>query len=205
MDMTNEMMVIVQTLDLAVLETAFAVLGGMIAYGIISALLRYLVPAIGYAFMYRKAGVAPWKAFIPLYNTYNNYKLSWNGKMFFLYAALSAASYFFIFAEDGIMGLISAAISIGVIFMIVKQNINMAKLFGKGVGTGIALILFPGITSLILGLGKAEFKAKEAAEAAVEEVVAEAVEEVAEEAVEVVAEETAEAVVEEAVEEAAEE
>ena len=33
------------------------------------------------------------------------------------------------------------------------------KLFGKGAGTGIALIFFPGITSLILGLGKAEYTA----------------------------------------------
>ena len=44
------------------------------------------------------------------------------------------------------------------VFVVVKQNIKMAKLFGKGAGTGIALIFFPGITSLILGLGKAEFQ-----------------------------------------------
>ena len=162
MEMTTELMAALQTMDPAVIEAAFAAVGGMIYFGIIGALLRYLVPAIGYAFMYRKAGVAPWKSFIPLYNTYNNYKLSWNGKLFFLYAALVVASYIFLFAEGGIMGLISAVISIGIICMIVKQNINMAKLFGKGVGTGIALILFPGITSLILGLGKAEFKAVEA-------------------------------------------
>ena len=43
-----------------------------------------------------------------------------------------------------------------------KQNIKMAKLFGKGTGTGIALVFFPGITSLILGLGKAEFTGIEA-------------------------------------------
>ena len=44
----------------------------------------------------------------------------------------------------------------------VKQHIKMANLFGKGAGTGIALIVFPGITSLILGLGKAEYAAIEA-------------------------------------------
>ena len=158
MEMMNELMAAAQTMDPVALEAAFAAVGGMIIFGIVGALLRYLVPAIGYAFMYRKAGVAPWKAFIPVYNTYNNYKLSWNGKLFFLYAALSAVSYAFLFAEGGAMGLISAVISIGIICMVVKQNINMAKLFGKGVGTGIALILFPGITSLILGLGKAEFQ-----------------------------------------------
>ena len=38
------------------------------------------------------------------------------------------------------------------------KQMNMAKCFGKGAGTTIALILFPGITSLVLGLGKAEFR-----------------------------------------------
>ncbi len=50
-------------------------------------------------------------------------------------------------------------VSLGVIILAVKQNVKMAKLFGKGSGTGIALMFFPGITSLILGMGKAEFQA----------------------------------------------
>ena len=50
------------------------------------------------------------------------------------------------------------AASIALIVVTVKQNVKMAKLFGKGAGTGIALMFFPGITSLILGLGKAEFQ-----------------------------------------------
>ena len=99
-----------------------------------------------------------WKAFIPVYNTYTNYKLSWNGKLFFLYAALNIASFALGFFTEGALALVSMAASIGLIYMVVKQNIKMAKLFGKGAGTGIALILFPGITSLILGLGKAEFQ-----------------------------------------------
>ena len=42
----------------------------------------------------------------------------------------------------------------------VKQHIKMAKLYGKGAGTAVALMFFPCITSLILGLGKAEFQAE---------------------------------------------
>ena len=157
MDMTNELIAAVQTMDPAVIEAAIVALGGMLYMAMASLIIKYLVKATGYAFMYRKAGVAPWKAFIPVYNTYNNYKLSWNGKLFFLYAALVIASYLFFFAE-GFMAVVSMAISVGLIYMICKQNHNMAKLFGKGTGTTIALILFPGITSLILGLGKAEFQ-----------------------------------------------
>ena len=119
---------------------------------------RYLLRSIGLCTMYRKAGVAGWKAFIPVFNVYNNYLISWNAKMFFLYAALSIASTILGFYTEGFLGLVSSAAGIGAIYMVVKQNMNMAKCFGKGTGTGLALIFFPGITSLVLGLGKAEFR-----------------------------------------------
>ena len=128
----------------------------MVAYGVI----RYLMTAIGYSKMYRKAGEAGWKAFIPVYNTYNNYKIAWNGKLFFLYAALTVASTVLGVFTEGVMAAAAGVVSIGVIYMILKQNANMAKLFGKGNGTAMALIFFPGITSLILGRGKAEFQGK---------------------------------------------
>jgi hypothetical protein len=43
------------------------------------------------------------------------------------------------------------------IFVMVNQNVRMAQAFGKGTGTGVALMFFPGITSLLLG--KAEYVA----------------------------------------------
>ena len=123
----------------------------------ICGVVRYLMRAIGFGAMFRKAGVDAWKAFIPLYNTYNNYKLSWKGEMFFLYIALMVASSALAVFSEGFMGLVALVVSLALIYVIVKQNIRMAKLFGKGVGTGILLILFPGITSLVLGLGKSEY------------------------------------------------
>ena len=143
--MTNEMIAAIATT-------------GVLAASAVAALIRYLMHAIGYSKMYRKAGVAGWKAFIPVYDIYNNYKISWNGKLFFLAAALNIASTVLGFFTEGAMALVSMAASIGLIYMVVKQNVKMAKLFGKGAGTGIALMLFPGITSLILGLGKTEFQ-----------------------------------------------
>lgn len=157
MDMTTELIAALEAMDPATLEAAFIGLGGMILFGMAYTVIRYLMQAIGYSTMYRKAGVAPWKAFIPVYNTYNHYKLAWNGKLYFLYAALNIVSLALGFAE-GALALVGTAVSLGVLYMLVKQNMNMAKLFGKGIGTGIALIFFPGITSLILGLGKAEFQ-----------------------------------------------
>ena len=158
--MINDMTAQLQAMDPEILAGGILFVAGlfaaMVAYGVI----RYLMTAIGYSKMYRKAGEAGWKAFIPVYNTYNNYKIAWNGKLFFLYAALTVASTVLGVFTEGVMAAAAGVVSIGVIYMILKQNANMAKLFGKGNGTAMALIFFPGITSLILGLGKAEFQGK---------------------------------------------
>ena len=154
----NEMIAQIEAMDPEVLAGGLAVVVGIFAAIFAIGVIRYLLTAIGYSKMYRKAGEAPWKAFIPVYNTYNNYKISWNGKMFFLSAALYILLTLFNGSAVVALQLAAAAAGIALIVVMVKQNVKMAKLFGKGTGTGIALMFFPGITSLILGLGKAEFR-----------------------------------------------
>ena len=156
--MINEMMATLEAMDPEILAGGLILVAGIFAAIMALGVIRYLLTAIGYSKMYRKAGEAGWKAFIPVYNTFNNYKISWNGKMFFL----SAALYILVTAlsNSAMLAAQLAVIAAGIALMVVtvKQNVKMAKLFGKGAGTGIALIFFPGITSLILGLGKAEFQ-----------------------------------------------
>ena len=156
--MINEMMATLEAMDPEILVGGLILVAGIFAAIMALGVIRYLLTAIGYSKMYRKAGEAGWKAFIPVYNTYNNYKISWTGKMFFL----SAALYILVTAlsNSAMLAAQLAVIAAGIALMVVtvKQNVKMAKLFGKGAGTGIALIFFPGITSLILGLGKAEFQ-----------------------------------------------
>ena len=156
--MTNELITAIEAMDPEVLAGGLLILAGIFAALFALTVIRYLLTAIGYSKMYRKADIAPWKAFIPVYHTYNNYKLSWNGKMFFLAAALYILLSVLGGAEALAIQLAVIAAGIALMVVTVKQNIKMAKLFGKGTGTGIALIFFPGITSLILGLGKAEFQ-----------------------------------------------
>ena len=155
----NEMMATLEAMDPEILAGGLVVVAGIFAAIMALGVIRYLLTAIGYSKMYRKAGEAGWKAFIPVYNTYNNYKISWTGKMFFL----SAALYILVtaLANSAMLAAQLAVFAAGIALIVVifKQNIKMAKLFGKGTGTGIALIFFPGITSLILGLGKAEYMA----------------------------------------------
>ena len=84
----NEMIATIEAMDPEILAGGIVFLAVAFAAILILTVVRYLLTAIGHSKMYRKAGVAGWKAFIPVYNTYNNYKISWNGKMFFLSAAL---------------------------------------------------------------------------------------------------------------------
>ena len=156
--MINEMMTAIEAMDPTIVGGAVLGVTAVLAVTAICALIRYLLTAIGYSKMYRKAGEAGWKAFIPVYNTYNNYKISWNGKFFFLYAALYVL--FGAIANGTGIALQLAAAAAGIVMVVVdvKRNVKMAKRFGKGAGTGIALIFFPGITAMILGMGKAEFQ-----------------------------------------------
>ena len=159
MENMNELIAAIETMDPEAVASAILAFTGLFVIIAAAALIRYLMTAIGYSKMYRKAGEAGWKAFIPVFNTYNNYKISWTGKMFFLSAALYILMSVMGGAEALAIQLATAAAGIALLVIAFKQNIKMAKLFGKGAGTGIALIFFPGITSLILGLGKAEYTA----------------------------------------------
>ena len=155
----NELIAAVEAMDPVVVGGAALTITAILAATLICGLIRYLMKAIGYSKMYRKAGVAGWKAFIPVFNTYNNYEISWTGKFFFLYAALFVLFNVLSGGTALAVQLLAAAAGIALIVVDMKQNLKMAKAFGKGAGTGIALFFFPGITALVLGLGKAEFKA----------------------------------------------
>ena len=155
----NDFIATLEAMDPEILAGGLLFVAGLVAAIFAIGVIRYLLTAIGYSKMYRKAGVEPWKAFIPVYNTYNNYKIAWNGKFFFLSAVLYILLNALGNATNIALQMAAAAAGIALIVVMVKQNVKMAKLFGKGTGTGIALMFFPGITSLILGLGKAEFTA----------------------------------------------
>ena len=159
MDNMNELIAAIETMDPEVIASTILMFTGILVIIAVIALARYLMTAIGYSKMYRKAGVAGWKAFIPVYNTYNNYKISWNSKMFFVSIALYILMSVLTNSSMLAIQLVTAAAAIALLVVVIRQNVKMAKLFGKGAGTGIALIFFPGITALILGLGKAEYTA----------------------------------------------
>ena len=152
----NEMIAALEAMEPEILLGGIVLLTGIFAAAVVFMVIRYLLTAIGYSKMYRKAGEAPWKAFVPFYNTYNNYKISWNSERFCQAVALYIL--FTVMCNSTMLSLNLAGILAGILLtaIMINQNIKMANLFGKGTGTGIALMFFPGITSLILS--KAEFQ-----------------------------------------------
>ena len=135
-------------------------LGGTVAVVmLVIAILMYVITCFGFAKMFKKAGEAGWKAFIPFYNTYILYKRCWNTKMFFVWLAL-----------DIVSGVISGAAENSVIFAILYLVVLVAliviralsygrisKAYGNGIGTAVGFFFLPTIFSWIVGLGKAQY------------------------------------------------
>ena len=70
----------------------FLLMDGMITIFAIVAVFVicwYILNVVAYWRIFTKAGEAGWKSLIPVYNTYVQYKLTWNTKMFFVSLALS--------------------------------------------------------------------------------------------------------------------
>jgi len=133
---------------------------------VIVALIAYIISAIGYWRMFKKAGSAGWKAFVPFVNTYEMYRLSWDAKYFwpwFFFSVVSAALFYcaemiaggtaLAFLPDALAYAASAA----ALYYVLKMNNLLARSFGKGNICGVCLWVFPFITSLVLGFGSARY------------------------------------------------
>ena len=158
--MINELNAALTAMDPEILAGGILFAAGTFVFMVACAVIRYLMTAIGHSKMYRKAGIEGWKAFIPFYNTYTNYKIAWAGKFFFLYAALHILFTAICNSTNIGVQLAAAAAGIALLTVDIKRYVKMAKRFGKGFGTGLLLLFFPGFTSLYLGMSKAEFQAE---------------------------------------------
>lgn len=85
--------------------------------------------------IFDKAGEKGWKSIIPIYNTYIFFKITWGNGWFFLLMLIPFVNI--------------------VIYIITLWK--LAKVFDKGVGFFIGLLLLETIFTLILGFGSAEY------------------------------------------------
>ena len=148
-----------------------AALGGgfiviiLVLMGIL-ALAWYFISAIGYCKMFKKAGEAGWKAFIPYYSTFIRFKISWNTKTFWLFLVCLLVAQWFSGSDAIVLSLLATVLGIVMIILGLKLDFRMAKAYGKSKGWGLLLFFFPFIASLILGFGKAAYVGNQTAAAA---------------------------------------
>lgn len=112
--------------------------------------------------IFEKAGEEGWKAIIPFYNKYTEYKLTWNTKMFWfsLLTGFMFVPSLLLFAACVAVGSVSAivlsglfmiACIVGIIAFQAQESIKLAKAFGKGRGFTVGLFFLEPIFKMILG------------------------------------------------------
>ena len=111
---------------------------------------------LAYWMIFRKAGEAGWKALIPFYGTYIEYKLFWNNRMFVLWLimALIAASFRFV-SGPGAMAAQLAYFGVSVMHILI--SVKMSCSFGHGVGYALGLIFLTPIFLLILAFDESVY------------------------------------------------
>lgn len=129
---------------------------GLIAW--IIAFIWWLIKTIALWKAFTKAGEAGWKAIIPIYHTYIEYKIA-DMKNWFWYGLLIAVIFWIIAAfipdQQQLLTDIACAI-VWIIYIIV--TFKFARKFGWGVFTSILFVLFYPICILILGFGNSKYQ-----------------------------------------------
>ena len=120
-------------------------------------IIWYVLIVIAYWKVFSKAGEPGWKALIPIYNVYTEFKISWkNQSMFWVYLVCAIAS--------AVLGQISSYVALlgsvaGIVVLVISVllNVRLAKAFGKGTGFAIGLIFLTPIFMMILGFGSSQY------------------------------------------------
>lgn len=103
--------------------------GGMISFVIAVA------SVVGMWLLFRKAHKAGWRSLIPILNIYTLCQI----------------------ADRGWKVLLLLIPGVGVVYYVLL-NFRLARAFGRGLITGLGLILLPWLFTILLGLGDAEYE-----------------------------------------------
>lgn len=144
-----------------------AILAGLVGGMIVIDIALWILRIIGNWKIFTKAGQPGWKAIIPFYNTYIEYKISWKTSMFWIVLALSVLSS----VIESLGGsdpstavlLVSLVPAIAAAVIACVALYKLAVAFGHGIGYTIGLILLEPIFRIILGFGKSEYQGNSSA------------------------------------------
>ena len=150
-------------------QLMYALEGVISSFGgtIVAALLSGVVLTYGIRwFIFKKAGQKGWKALIPFYSDYINYKIAWDGRIYLAIIIGQVAAAIL----SAICGLISAGF--GAFVSIVCNTIvmgagaiagmilqfKMARAFGRNDYFAIGLYLLGSVFTALLAFGDSEYK-----------------------------------------------
>lgn len=125
-------------------------------------LLIYLLRVIANYKIFTKAGEAGYKSCIPIYNDYTSYKIAWNSSIYWVYLAATfiTDNLIDVYMVGDLSGAMTAVLFICLAIACVINilySIKLAKVFGKGTGFAIGLILLPPVFLMILGFSDAQY------------------------------------------------
>ena len=130
-------------------------LGGMFVLQIALEILQI----IGGWKVFNKFGEPGWKAIIPFYNFYVEYKYTWKPMMALPVCILGIGGGIamqYVAEGSALQMIFSLAFLVGWVLSLVGFH-KLSKAFGKGIGFTIGMVLLPGIFRIILGFGKAQY------------------------------------------------
>lgn len=135
---------------------------GLVATYVVVAVAYLVLVIVGNWKIFSKAGKPGWGAIVPVYNEYLPFKIAeGTGTTFWisLVAQIVSGITFALYQKNGGAVLLIVALIASIVSLVlwVRMNVLLARSFGKGVGFGICLLLFPFICTLILGFGSARY------------------------------------------------
>ena len=131
-----------------------------IAFEMASVIVMTIVMMIAMWRLFEKAGVAGWKALIPVYSGLKFYDVAWDSVFYGINLVISIFAAMMIpwsatrGVEALVPGLIAWVISAGITIVF---NIKLARVYDTGIGFGIGLIFFNPIFLMILAFGNAKY------------------------------------------------
>lgn len=135
-------------------ELAMLLMGSLVVLFAIALALCALY-ILAYWRIFKKAGEAGWKALIPIYSTYVEYKLMWNTKMFIVTMALAVLTA--VLKNVGGAQSVFYLVSIAATVMNVIVCVKMSYSFGHGMGFALGLVFLNPIFLLILAFDQSEY------------------------------------------------
>jgi len=134
----------------------FGVFVGALA---MSLLVWAICSVIANIHIFQKAGERGWKSFVPIYNNYITYKISWRPLWFWVSALLFVASVVLNYlSHNEVLDIIAIVVTVASALIHMVGLYRLSRAFGHGFPFALGLIFLHPVFILILGLGGSEYQ-----------------------------------------------